>query len=223
MRGSTVLEASGIARMVFESLEQRLAKGVIVADSGSTMGLRDPETLQQLGQKLAGHDAATVGMQRQLPGPKSLPLRAGFDQLAGECGGLGMRHHPAHHVAAIHVLDGIQVDVATVGKCELADVPAPQLIRAGGTELRAYLPSLLCLLASLFGRRVRVENPVHGALATEVALFIQQRRHNVRWRPIDKARRMQLCAHRPALLCAQRARTGALLGRLRRTPPAVVG
>ncbi len=111
--GGAVVEAGGITRMVFEGLEEGLTKRVVVADSETTMGLRNPETPQQLGQKLAGHDAAAVGMERQMPWPKLLPLRAGFDQLAGQRRGLRGCHHPAHHVAAIHVLNGIQVDVAT--------------------------------------------------------------------------------------------------------------
>lgn len=215
-------EAAGEACVVFQRLEQRLAEGVVVADPRTAVGLPDAALLQKRGQRVAGHDAAAVGVQRQLPGDNGLPLEGLLHELAGQGRRLLFLHHPADDVAAVDVLDGVQVDVSAADERQPADVPAPQRFGTVGAQLGPRVATTLRLGAALFDLGVLGQNPVHRSLAAQVALLVEQRGDDMRRRPVHEARRMQGGKDLLSLGGRQGTRMGALAFGLRRTSPPVV-
>lgn len=187
------------------------------------MGLADVALLQHSGQQVTCHDAAAVGVQSQLAFANGLPVERLLHELTGKGRRLVGRHHPADEVAAVDILDGVEVHVSAADKRQLANVPAPQLIGAVGAQLGPRIATTLRLRAALFNFSVLRKNPVHRSLAAQVALLVEQCGDDMGRRAVPKARRMQQVQHLLSLGGRQSARMAALLLGLRRTLPPMVG
>jgi hypothetical protein len=180
------------------------------------VGLGDAEVGEQEGDRLGGHGRAAVGMEGQLPGWDRL-LGDGFgDQAVGQGGLLAVGDHPANHVAAVDIEDDVQVEVGPLGRSEqFGDVPAPDLIRRRGEQLRLGVGGVDELVTAWLGLPLGSQEPIHRAFGGEVDLLIQEGGVDGRRRGILEARRVQHLQHGGLFGCAQGAWVDARDHRLR--------
>ena len=155
-------------------------------------------------------------MEGQLPGRNRLLGDGLGDQAFSQVGLLAVGDHPADHVAAVDVEDDVQVVVGPRGWAEqLGDVPAPDLIRRGGQELRLLVGRVDELVAAWAHLSLGCQEPIHGAFGGEVDLLIQEGGVAGRRRGILEAGRMEHFQDRRLFDDAQGTRVDACRRRWR--------
>ena len=82
--------------------------GLSLLTRGREWLVADGEVGEQLGDELAAHGRAPVGVDRELLRPDALLAARGRDEAFRQAGPFGDRDHPAHDVAAEEVEDHIQ-------------------------------------------------------------------------------------------------------------------
>src|SRR6266702_4474480 len=216
--GARVLDAAEPVRElgpVLQRLELRLRVRVVVAHVRPRMSLGDSQIGEHQRHRFGGHRGAPVGVHRELSAPDRLLFRARLDQLLGERCRLPVRHHPAHHVTAEDVQEHVQVEVGPLRRAqELGDIPGPDLIRARREQLGLGIRGMAQLVAPLAQFPRSREQPVHGALRTQVAPLVEQPRVDRGRGLVDEALAAQLGEHRLLLLEGQCARVASLGARL---------
>ena len=111
-----------------------------------------------------------------------------FDETTGQRRVLPVGDHPADRVAAEDVEHDVEVEVRPLRRPQqLGDVPAPGLVRRRGHQLGFGVPGMLALIAPLPDRLICGQDPIHRALRAQVVTFVEQRRHDLRWRAVDEA------------------------------------
>ena len=141
------------------------------------MGLGDADVGQEQRDRLRDHRRAAIRMHGELARLDALPLAALGDQLLGDGGQLARRHRPAHHVAAEHVEQHVEVVVGPLGRPQQpGDVPAPQLVRPARQQLGRGVVRMTELVAPLADLGVRGQHAMQRALRAQVAVFVEQRR-----------------------------------------------
>jgi hypothetical protein len=125
------------------------------------------------------------------------------DQLLGQLGAFSFGDHPAHHVAAEDVQDDIEIEVGPLARAvKLGNVPAPQLIRAGGQQFRlgvGRMPQLVAPFACLI---MLCQDAIHRAPVAEIATFVQQRGIDFTWRLVLESLTVQHLSYLSTLLFA---------------------
>jgi hypothetical protein len=110
--------------VIFEGLELRLRKGIVVARMGPPVGFGDPEIGQQEADWFGGHRGAPIRADGELPGPDGLLAAGLFNEALRQSGGFPGRNHPADHIPAEDVEDDIELVVGPFDRPqELGDVP----------------------------------------------------------------------------------------------------
>ena len=103
------------------------------------------------------------------------------------------RDHPADDVAAEDVEDHVEIEVGPLGRTEeFGDVPAPDLIGAGGQQFRLLVGRVAQLIAPLAHFPVLVQKTVHRARRAEVEALVQQRGVDLVRRLIHEPFRVQM-------------------------------
>src|SRR5512141_2467536 len=94
-----------------------------------------------------------------------LLFRAGIaDEPFGQLRVLAISDHPAHYVTAEDIEDHIEIKVRPLRRAEqFRDVPAPELVGAGGQQFGLRVSRVDQLVAALTYLTLAIENPVHGA------------------------------------------------------------
>ncbi len=134
-------------------------------------------------------------MDRQLAGADRLGLTGGRDQPLGQTRPLGVRHHPADHVATEDVEDHVEVVVRPLGRAEeLGDVPRPHFVGPDRQQLWSWgdVPELVAPFPHLVDS---LEEPVHRARRAEVVALVEQRGIRLPWGEVDEAGTVQLRQH----------------------------
>ena len=98
-------------RSIFERPELGFRKRIVVADARPGVAGGNPEVGEQLGDELAPHRRAAVGVNRQLVRRDALLLSGRRDQALRELRALAGCGHPADHVAAEEIQDHIEREV----------------------------------------------------------------------------------------------------------------
>ena len=88
---------------------------------------------------------------------------------------LGPGQHPARHVAAEDVDDGVEVVVGPLLRAvEFGDVPAVHRVGCGGHQF-GFHPGRVCGVASAVTHLVvLVQHPVHGRDRSEIGPFVKE-------------------------------------------------
>ena len=96
--------------------------------------------------------------------------------------------HPADRVATEDVEHDVEVEVRPLRRPQqLGDIPGPGLVRRRGHQLGFGVLGMLTLIAPLPDRLIRGQDPIHRPLRAQVVAFVEQRRHDLRWRTVDEA------------------------------------
>ena len=104
-------EAIRKLRPVFERAELRFGKRIVVAHARPRVTGVDAEVGEQLGDELAAHRRAAVGVDRQLVRADALLDARRFDQALRQAGALVRRDHPADDVPAEEIEDHIEREI----------------------------------------------------------------------------------------------------------------
>src|SRR5450755_4958537 len=201
-----VVEPVGELGPVLQRLEVSFAVRVVAGGVRARMCLRDPEIREEERDRLGALRAAAIGVQRQDLGGDLLLLGGLLDQRLRELAVLPVLHGPADDVAAEHVEDHVQIEVRPLRRAlQLGDVPAPQLVRPLGQQLRLGVRRMRELIATFpHAAMPGFQQPVHRPHRRQVAALVQQRGVHLLRRTVHEPLRVQHLEYRLALLFAQR-------------------
>ena len=160
-KGTSILDGPkpfGEAGPVLESFEVALRVRVVVGDMRAAMGFGDPQVRHEKGRRPRLHGRPVVGMNRELARLDFLFGTGVPDQPRSQHGALTVRHHPAHHIAAEHIQNHIEVEVRPFRRTEqFCDVPAPEPVRSGSQQFRLLIDRMGHLIAALAGFPLALE------------------------------------------------------------------
>ena len=101
---------------------------------------------------------------------------------------LALHDHPADDAAAEHIEDHVQVQIRPRSRpFELRDVPTPELVGAGGQQLRSCVGRMTELVAPFADRVMGGQQAVERAPVTQIDAFVEQGRIDLTWRTVGKA------------------------------------
>ena len=105
-------EALRKLRAILQGFELGLRERIVVAHMGAAMGLGDAKISEQQRHCPGFHTRTPVGMQGELPERDVLPGAGLADQCLGQRSRLPRGHHPTDDIAAEHVEDDVEIEVA---------------------------------------------------------------------------------------------------------------
>ena len=109
----------------------------VVVDMGAAMSLGDAKISEQQRHCPGFHTRIPVGMQGELPERDVLPGAGLADQCLGQRSRLPRGYHPTNDIAAEHVEDDVEIEVAPLHRpLQFRDIPGPELVGAGGQQFR---------------------------------------------------------------------------------------
>lgn len=166
---------------IFQCLEQRLRKGVVIAHGRADERGHHAQRLQggQHGRTL--HRAAIIRMQYDLVRGDVLPFTNFTHNLAGKLTAFHIVYPPAHDFAAEDIHDEVEIKIdALHRRRQIRDVLAVQLTRGA----RHQRPRLVTHLSRTFGIAMgelilRFQHPIECRLRRQVHPLIDQARHDL--------------------------------------------
>lgn len=103
-------------------------------------------------------------MKSQLTGLNVVNDRGALDELRGKRRRLALGEHPPANVATENIQHDVQVEVRLLERPEqFSDVPAPDLIRSCGQELRRRVTGMTQLIAALANKLMSPQHAIHSA------------------------------------------------------------
>jgi hypothetical protein len=166
--------------VVLAGFEQGLRVGVVVAHRGAAEGGDDPQPLQGGKQSGAFHRRAIVGVQDQRLGAHPFAQMRLAEHDRGLRAGLLGVDLPAHDLAAEDIEDEVEIKELPGHEAgQVSDVPAPDLVRAGGAQwLRAAVGRRLSL-APLDPLPLIAQDAVEGRFRGDVFSLVGQGGHDL--------------------------------------------
>ena len=139
------------------------------------MGLGDAKISEQQRHCPGFHTRTPVGMQGELPERDVLPGAGLADQCLGQRSRLPRGHHPTNDIAAEHVEDDVEIEVAPLHRpLQFRDIPGPQLVGAGGQQFRFGILGVAAQCAPLLQFPFLCQDSIQGPYRTVVAPLIEQ-------------------------------------------------
>ncbi len=123
-------------QLPFESGEEGLDGGVVVAAADGAEGLIQLQLAQTSGEGERRVDRAAIGMMHH-PAVGSSPCEAHHQRVADELGVDRAAHGPAHDTARPQIKNGSEIEPALAG-ADLGDIGGPEHVRPDGVEVATH-------------------------------------------------------------------------------------
>ena len=109
------------------------------------------------------------------PGSISCFPQVSLNESFGQFRALPVGDHPADDIAAEDIEDDVQIEVGPLRRpAQFGDVPAPELVGAGGQQFRLLIRRMHELIAALAVLALLFQHPVHGADRAMIPAFVEQ-------------------------------------------------